>query len=264
MKAMKKILCFLLVWLGATAPLAGRARPVAPPPAGMILVPAGTWKPFLRGAGTPGSVPIRPFYLDACAVTNEQFLAFVRANPAWARSRVSRLFADERYLEQWAADFSVGDPRILHSPVTNVSWFAAEAYAKWAGKRLPTMAEWEYAGAALPVGVGRKEKLTAIILDWYSHPNPPVLPPVRSTYRNTFGVYDMHGLIWEWVADFNSVLPETTAGEANLFCAAGSQHAANKEDYAAFMRYAFRESLKASYCVANLGFRCARDRTPGD
>jgi formylglycine-generating enzyme required for sulfatase activity len=45
----------------------------------------------------------------------------------------------------------------------------------------------------------------------------------------------------------------------NLYCAAGSLKAVDKEDYASFMRFAFRESLKAAYTVRNLGFRCAMD-----
>jgi formylglycine-generating enzyme required for sulfatase activity len=87
---------------------------------------------------------------------------------------------------------------------------------------------------------------------------------VESTFKNGFGVYDMHGLVWEWVYDFNSVITgddSRSSGALNrqLYCAAGSQNAVNKEDYASFMRFAFRESLKANYTVANLGFRCAMD-----
>lgn len=74
----------------------------------------------------------------------------------------------------------------------------------------------------------------------------------------------MHGLIWEWVSDFNGVITEEEdknmgTGINSFFCAAGSLNTVNKEDYASFMRYAFRESLKASYTVGSLGFRCAMD-----
>jgi formylglycine-generating enzyme len=107
-------------------------------------------------------------------------------------------------------------------------------------------------------------KLTTIILGWYDHPTPAILPPVESTYKNEFGLYDMHGLIWEWVGDFNSIITQgedrNTGTAANsFFCAAGSLNSINKEDYAAFMRYAFRESLQAAYTVGSLGFRCAMD-----
>lgn len=230
--------------------------------AGMREIPAGRYRPFFRSVNESAIVKVKSFYMDVHAVTNAEFLQFVRANPQWARSKVARLFADENYLRQWAGDFEPGTQTPSNSPVTNVSWFAAAAYAKWKGKRLPTEAEWEYAAAAAPEGMQRNTRLTAIILGWYDHPTPTILPPVCSTYRNGFGLFDMHGLIWEWVADFNATVTRQDGqdGAAKRFsCAASSLGAADKEDYAAFMRYAFRGSLQASYTVASLGFRCARD-----
>jgi len=233
-------------------------------PAGMVRIKGGVYQPFLRTAGQ-SRVQVKPFLLDRHAVTNAEYLAFVQANPSWARSKVSRLFADHHYLSQWASDFRVGDKRLLHSPVTNVSWFAAKAYCQWKGKRLPTLEEWEFAAASPPVGETGTEKLSEIILDWYSRPNPSILPSVGSTFTNQLGIEDMHGLIWEWVYDFNGVILSSSQGagtRANFFCAAGALSTTNKEDYAAFMRYAFRESLQGAYCVANLGFRCAMDIAP--
>lgn len=232
--------------------------------AGMVRIPSGSYQPFLKVNNKAVSVKMHSFYLDAHAVTNAEFLEFVKANPQWSRSKVSKLFADGNYLKQWAGDFNIGNDRILQSPVTNVSWFAAEAYAKWVGKRLPTMEEWEYAAHAAPLNALRGEKLTTIILNWYSRPTPAILPNVESTFKNSFGVYDMHGLVWEWVYDFNSIITGSDSRAAGaldqqFYCAAGSQNAVDKEDYASFMRFAFRESLKANYTVANLGFRCALD-----
>jgi len=228
----------------------------------MIKIPAGELRPFLLLAGQNGRIKVHSFYLDIHAVTNDEFLQFVKANPRWKRSGVSRAFADSNYLKQWAGDIEIGDDRIRNSPVTNISWFAANAYCKWKGKRLPTMDEWEYAAGAPPVNAKRGRDLSRIILEWYDHPNPAVLPVVGSTYKNRFGVYDMHGLIWEWVEDFNSVMPgsENRGPGGNPFvCGAGALGTANKEDYAAYMRYAFRESLQAAYTVGGLGFRCAQD-----
>jgi formylglycine-generating enzyme required for sulfatase activity len=90
------------------------------------------------------------------------------------------------------------------------------------------------------------------------------LPPVRSTFRNVFGIWDMHGLVWEWVSDFNTALVtgESRADsglDRQLFCGSGSSGASDFSDYAAFMRYAYRSSLRGNYTVANLGFRCAED-----
>ena len=222
----------------------------------MVRIPAGVYRPFLRPEKESSSVRVHAFYMDVHAVTNAEFLDFVKANRQWTRSRVSRLFADKDYLQQWTGDFEIGNDKLLRSPVTHVSWFAASAYAKWKGKRLPTMAEWEYAAAAPPVKCEKGVQLSTIILEWYDHPTPAVLPPVGSTYRNTLGLSDMHGLVWEWVEDFNGVV---TLNGGGFTCAAGALQSVDKRDYAAFMRYAFREGLKASYTVGSLGFRCAAD-----
>ncbi|MGH2642570.1 MAG: formylglycine-generating enzyme family protein [Chitinophagaceae bacterium] len=231
---------------------------------GMVKIPAGIFEPFLKVNNKAVKVKMPSFYLDEHAVTNTEFLEFVKANPQWSRSKVSRLFADGNYLKQWSGDYNIGDSRIGNSPVTNVSWFAADAYAKWVGKRLPTLREWEYAAHSAPIHSPKGEKLSTIILNWYSRPTPAVLPNVESTFKNGYGVYDMHGLVWEWVYDFNSIITgsDSRSGGAldkQFYCAAGSQNVVNKEDYASFMRFAFRESLKANYTVANLGFRCVMD-----
>lgn len=221
----------------------------------MVEIPAGEFIPFLQADGLRYKERVSSFFLDIHAVTNQQFLEFVRANPEWRRSRIPRAFADCNYLKQWKGDLEIGDPKIDNSPVTNISWFAANAYSKWIGKRLPTLDEWEYAAGALPINAKPGEKLSRIILGWYDHPTPAILPKVGSTYENRFGVWDMHGLIWEWVDDFNSVMPQGGA----IYCGAGAAGATDKEDYAAYMRYAFRESLQAIYTVGSLGFRCAED-----
>ncbi len=236
----------------------------APETTGMVKIPAGIYQPFLKAGNKPEKIKIAAFYLDEHAVTNAEYLAFVKANPEWLRSRVSRLFADRNYLKHWSGDLTIGDKRLLNSPVTNISWFAANAYAKWVGKRLPTMQEWEYAANAVPANWNNRQDLSALILSWYDQPTPDILPEVESTYKNKFGVYDMHGLVWEWVYDFNSVITGSDSRSAGsldkqFYCAAGSLNAIDKKDYASFMRFAFRESLKAAYTVRTLGFRCAMD-----
>ena len=232
-----------------------------PPTAGMVKITGGEYAMFFDNQGSR-KVKIKPFYLDARAVTNAEYLEFVKANPKWARSKVSKLFADAGYLKHWKGNYNIGNQKINNSPVTNVSWYAASAYSKWKGKRLPTLSEWEYVGNA-PL-INDKRPVEKIILDWYSRPTPDILPSVGSAFKNKFNVSDMHGLIWEWVYDFNSIVMNgdsrsNSAIQRDLFCASGSFGAANKEDYAAFMRFAFRGSLKAKYTVSNLGFRCALD-----
>lgn len=229
---------------------------------GMVRIPAGTYTRFLKTDENATTVDLPAFYIDITAVTRGEYLEFVRANPQWSRSQIPRVFADENYLKDWAGDLDLGELS-PESPVVWVSWFAASAYAQWKGKRLPTWEEWEYAASAPPIGETEK-KLTSIILAWYSKPATHTLPHTRTTFQNTYGVWDMHGLIWEWVYDFNSILTggdSRSEGALNqgLFCAAGSLNAEDKEDYASFMRFAFREGLRAAQTSKTLGFRCVKD-----
>ncbi len=233
---------------------------------GMVKIPGGSFQSFYEKKETGNVITVKQFYLDTYAVTNQQFLEFVKANPSWTRSKISKLFADTNYLKHWQGDLVIGDEKILSSPVVNVSWFAANAYCSWAGKRLPATSEWEYAAAQQisPKDRNDSTKVIDIILSWYSKPNRKIIPPVGSTYENVFGVNDLHGLVWEWTADFNSYVSGSDSRssdeiERNLFCASGSFGTVNKEDYAAYMRFGFRGSLKGNYCIQNLGFRCAKD-----
>ncbi|MBI1177276.1 SUMF1/EgtB/PvdO family nonheme iron enzyme [bacterium] len=233
-------------------------------PTNMVQVPAGAYQPLFRAAGDPETRQVDSFRMDPSPVTNGQFLEFVRANPRWRRSQVKRLFADEHYLQHWAADFDLGSTQ-PDQPVVWVSWFAAKAYAAWQGKRLPTVDEWEYAASASPTRLdGRNDPVfQAALQRWYSTPAPEVLPRVRLSVPNIFGLYDLHGLVWEWTSDFNSATftGDSRSGggvDRQFFCAAGSIGAKDTADFPAFIRYGFRSSLKASYTVHNLGFRCAK------
>lgn len=251
---------FILAFCGFTMTAAAQ-------PDGMTPIESGTFLPFY--SSTDDSVKVESFYLDKHAVTNAEFLEFVKANPKWQRSQVKEIFASKGYLKHWAGDVDLGaNLKIKNSPVTNISWFAARSYAKWKGKRLPALHEWEYVASASrhkPLA-SRDKEFVQQILDWYSRPNPDTLPAVGQGTANFYGIYDMHGLIWEWVQDFNTVFisGESRGDQGELkqfYCAAGSSAASetDKENYAAFLRYAFRGSLEADYAVGNLGFRCAKD-----
>lgn len=234
----------------------------------MVLVEGSKFLPFYTSS--EDSVFVQSFYIDKYPITNAQFLEFVQENPKWRRSHIKPIFADTGYLKHWKTDLDIGtqSESIQNSPVTNISWFAARAYAKWNGKRLPTLEEWEYVAAASekkPLA-SRDKKVVEEILRWYSKPNPKILPTVGEQAANYHGVFDMHGLIWEWVQDFNTVFisgeSRNDQGELSQFyCAAGSSTASDidKGNYAAFLRYSFRGSLEANYTVGNLGFRTAQD-----
>lgn len=239
-------------------------------PAQNVVVTETPMAPIAAGIYIPmygrdsSEVRVKDFMMDVYPVTNAQFLDFVRKNPQWRRSQVKQIFGDGNYLRAWANDTTLAATQLPDAPVTCVSWYAATAYGRWKGKRLPTMDEWEYAAMA---GVDREDarldsNYTRYILDWYEKANT-YNNAVGSTYRNYWGVYDLHGLVWEWTLDFNSVLmsgdSRKGAGNDNLFCGGASIGASDLRNYAAFMRYSFRASLKANYSVRNLGFRCVKD-----
>ncbi len=254
---------FLACWACAAGGVAF-AAPNAPP--GMAAVSGGAFKPLFRSPTDFKEVSVKAFCLDILPVTNGDLLEFVRANPRWQRSQVKRLFADESYLKNWAGDLNPGTNAPPDAPVTLVSWFAAKAYAQWKGKRLPTVAEWELAAAA---GNTRSDgendvEFKRALLAWYAAPSARQLASVGAGQPNYWGVHDLHGLVWEWVADFNTAMVTgdargDTGLDRQLFCGSGSVGARDVSNYAAFMRYGFRSSLKADYCVHNLGFRCAKD-----
>ena len=253
---MKKITTSILLFIGFTL----SAQEV-----NMATIKGGTFVP-LYGATAKKPVKVVPFKLDVHPVTNAQYLAFVKKYPEYSRSKMKGLFADKSYLSQWESDFSYGKNNLSNAPITNVSWFGAKKYCECQGKRLPSMDEWEYVAMAdeKRIDARTKEEFNKYIMSWYEKPKA-YANPVGQTFKNYWGVYDMHGLVWEWTSDFNSIF---LSGESrkdkdtdkSLFCGSGSVNATDLMNYAAFMRYAFRGSLKANYTTKNLGFRCASDK----
>ena len=239
-------------------------------PKGMAFIPGGIYKPLYGSKNNPSEIKVAPFYIDKYPVTNEEYMEFVKANPQWRKSKAKRLFADSNYLKNWNGDLELGNRVLPNSPVTDISWFAAKAYCEYYSKRLPTVAEWELVGSA---GAHRIDgyndpKYVKQILEWYSIPTPEIIPPVGEKAKNYWGVYDMHGLVWEWTLDFFSALVSgdsrnDSSLERNLFCGAGAASATDFKNYPAFMRFAFRSSLKANYTTNNLGFRCAKNYIQG-
>lgn len=232
---------------------------------GMVRIPAGTYAPMIRMKDEPERVEVAGFWLDERPVTNAEFLAFVKEIPAWRRSAVSPLFADTGYLGDWAGDLELGPSAPAGAPVVRISWFAARAFARHHGKRLPTTAEWERAAAAgYATEIGANEPgFAASVLAWFTRPNPVTLPLAGAGRANFFGARDLFGLVWEWVDDFNTAMVTgesraDTGLERNLFCGAGAAGVRDPSDYAAFMRAGYRSSLRANYAVPNLGFRCAQ------
>ncbi|MFN0126271.1 MAG: SCO family protein, partial [Verrucomicrobiales bacterium] len=155
------------------------------------------------------------------------------------------------------------------APVTHVSWFAARAFCAARGRRLPTQDEWEFAARAdaTRADASGDPAFLRRMLEWYSRPASGPLPAAKDAEITVHGVRGLHGLVWEWVEDFNSAMivgdsRSDGSRESRLFCGAASLLSADVNNYAAYMRYALRSSLRGDYCVGSLGFRAARSEEP--
>lgn len=213
------------------------------------------------------TITINSFSMDINLVTNKQYLEFVKNNPNWQKSKIKGIFADKNYLRNWENDTVLGLKIEEDAPVTYISWFAAKNYCSCIGKRLATNNEWEFAADYLQYRYLNisDSSFHSLILSWYGKAGNGKINKVGNVFVNQYGVQDLHGLVFEWIYDFSATL---ISGESrkdgsldrNLFCASGSQIGLNLKDYAAFMRYSLRGSLKSNFTINNLGFRCVRNQ----
>jgi formylglycine-generating enzyme required for sulfatase activity len=235
-------------------------------PAERVAIGPGQFASVLPPGPGVATVQIPRFLLDRWPVTNAEFLDFVRAQAQWQRGRAPPLLVDGQYLAHWRGPLDPGPAAGSSQPVTHVSWFAAKAYCEAHGARLPRWYEWEFAAAAsetLP-DARADPAWRQRILDWYAHPTSTALAEVGSSPANYYGVFDLHGLVWEWVLDYNSLLVSNDSREQGgadraRFCGEGALSTADRDNYAVLMRIALLNSLEANYTTANLGFRCAAE-----
>ena len=242
-----------------TLPVAAVASDVA-----WVQMPAGSFRSALKYEDVP-ITQVAAFELQKRPVSNGDFLAFVRADPQWQRDKVASVFAESRYLSHWPGPNTLGTQALPEQPVTQVSWFAASAYCDAQDARLPTWSEWEYAAAADETQFDARANPAwrERILGWYSRPSNSALPRVGLQAANVYGVQDLHGLVWEWAADYSSLLiasDNRNQGDADRlkFCGAGALSMNDRENYAVLMRVAMLSSLNGKDTTTNLGFRCAR------
>ncbi|WP_184878080.1 formylglycine-generating enzyme family protein [Sphaerisporangium siamense] len=230
-----------------TAPSPAR-HDVAASLAGMVAIPGGT---FLMGGEDPDGwaadgegpireVTLRPFLIDAMCVTNAEFAGFAEDTgyrteaERFGWSYVFHRFADRRHAidghvpgapwwlavagATWRSPEGPGSTVASRQdhPVVHVSWNDAAAYAAWAGKRLPTEAEWEMAargglaGARYPWGnelTPDGEHRCNIWQGRFPHADTAEdgyagTAPVDAFAPNGYGLHNTSGNVWEWCADW--------------------------------------------------------------
>lgn len=229
----------------------------------MVLIPAGEFLmgSEMAGEGPPHRVSLEAFYLDRYEVTNAQYQRFVDATG----HRAPQHEVDPRY-DLWAG--GTFPPEFKAQPVVNVDWHDAAAYCEWAGKRLPTEAEWEKAARGTDARIypwGNDPPTPARLNFARRWEGPQTLRPVGSFEpgRSPYGAYDMAGNVWEWVSDwykpgYNQALPERNprapgAGSAKVL------RGGSWTNLARLVRVTHRYGADPEMRNSDTGLRCARD-----
>jgi len=213
-------------------------------------------------------VALKTYLIDIYEVSNEKYLEFVKATghpPALDDSCTTDACREGNL---WKGD---SFPTVIRrQPVTQVSWYDADAYCKWKGKRLPTEAEWEKAargpsGSMYPWGNGSPKGKASYRRKWkglYTMTNVGSYPGGVSVY----GVHDMAGNVWEWVGDWYSRTYYRQGTKKNpqgwddgeYKSLRGGSWVNNSDT----LRSAFRRWSQPDVKFNDTGFRCARSMPP--
>jgi formylglycine-generating enzyme len=222
---------------------------------GMVLIPAGEFN-MGRNSTAPSDwqpehrVKISSFYIDKYEVTNQQYFNYCKAT-------------NNPLPQFWGMKEFKSGPDYPDYPVTGVSNFDAEKYAKWSGKRLPTEAEWEYAsrGGLIDKNYPFGDQVDSAKVN-YGRKFKSVMQ-VGSFPPNGYGLFDITGNVWEWVSDFygddyySSSPSENPKGpDSGRFkvIRGGSWHSG-----AMCVQTFYRNGLSPSWVDFGVGFRCVRD-----
>ncbi len=247
--------------------------PVIGAPTDMVRIPAGS---FIMGDNNSNQDDEKPeqqiyvdaFYMDIYEVTVAKFKAFVDATGYKTDAEKNN------DTKNWRHDVNgeiIGNERMNH-PVIRVSWNDAQAYAKWAKKRLPTEAEWEYASRGGFSGIGGKPQYEYPWGNELSHERANYsgkegkdqwdgTSPVGAFAPNSFELYDMAGNVWEWCSSLYTPYPyRRDDGRENLTASGqrvlrGGSWGNSTDD----VRCAYRDWLMPADRDNYVGFRCVQD-----
>ena len=196
-------------------------------------------------------VEISSFRLTKFHVTNAQYAAFCGV-------------AEHHFPEFWGQDRYHCGPAFPNHPVVGVSWLDASAFAEWAGGRLVTEAEWEYAarggfeGEAYPFG----DEIDPTKAN-YARTGPTGTAPVGSYAPNGYGLHDMCGNVVEWVTDRYDPTYYTRSPKADPPGPETGKHRVIRgggwHSGVSCNQVFWRHALPLSWVDFNVGFRCAKD-----
>lgn len=233
----------------------------------MVLIPAGEFR--MGDSLNEGNSNERPvhtvylvaFYMDVYEVTNAQFKKFVRAT-GYKEIYVNGIRVGS---EPWQDKNYSGD----NLPVVYVRWDDAKAYAEWAGKRLPTEAEWEKAarGGLVEKRYPWGDNLTHDDANYWEKGGKDVwtnISPICSFAPNGYGLYDMAGNVWEWCADWYGQNYYVNAPKSNPKGPDSGRYkilrgGSWRFSYGSALRTACRNYGQLPWNDYDTGFRCVQD-----
>ncbi|NLG03412.1 MAG: formylglycine-generating enzyme family protein [Clostridia bacterium] len=174
---------------------------------------------------------------------------------------VSDIVISEELYSKYDPFYKVSEEKNM--PARNVSWYDAVMFCKWINCRLLTEAEWEYASKGDSKGLWCCEKEEDIQqYGWFSESSDGYVHPIGLLKPNSYGLYDIHGNVWEWCQDSYdenyyekkiSDNPVNDTDDLEKVCRGGSIHA-----FSEMCRCAFRDYEPANFKAYDIGFRVAR------